>query len=138
MRSKTYSCPTTIVNRRRIVGTGSLTAAMLLTGRVPAFAQIQPKKLDFANILGGPDVGGIAMEFFAKEVTARAKGEVEVVFHGGTLLNKELEIMNAVKSGNVAIGSPAGAAATVYGCSAGALPRQGLRAGLRPHERQDW
>ena len=54
------------------------------------------------------------MEFFAKEVTARSKGEVEVRFHGGTLLTKELEIMNAVKSGNVAIGSPSGAAATVF------------------------
>ncbi|PYM49238.1 MAG: hypothetical protein DME14_08885, partial [Candidatus Rokuibacteriota bacterium] len=36
------------------------------------------------------------------------------VFHGGTLLNKELEIMDAVKSGNVAIGSPSGAASTVF------------------------
>ena len=54
------------------------------------------------------------MELFAKEVTARSKGELDVRFHGGTLLSKELEIMNAVKVGNVAIGSPAGAAATVF------------------------
>ena len=54
------------------------------------------------------------MELFAKEITARGKGEVEVRFHGGTLLAKEMEIMNAVKAGNVAIGSPAGAAATVF------------------------
>jgi len=37
-----------------------------------------------------------------------------VVFHGGTLLGKELEIMDAVKSGNVAMGTPAGAACTVF------------------------
>ena len=35
-------------------------------------------------------------------------------FYGSTLLTKELEIMNAVKSGNIAIGNPAGAAATVF------------------------
>jgi hypothetical protein len=54
------------------------------------------------------------MELFSKLVTERSKGEIEVRFHGGTLLAKELEIMNAVKAGNVAIGSPAGAAATVF------------------------
>jgi tripartite ATP-independent transporter DctP family solute receptor len=35
-------------------------------------------------------------------------------FHGGTLLTKELEIINAVKSGNIAMGDPGGAAATVF------------------------
>jgi len=30
------------------------------------------------------------------------------------LLSKELEIMNAVKAGNIAAGGPAGAAATVF------------------------
>ena len=103
------------LNRRRIVAAGSAgLAAILQTGRAPAYAQAQVKKLDFANILGSPDVGGIAMELFAKEITTRGKGEVEVRFHGGTLLAKEMEIMNAVKAGNVAIGSPAGAAATVF------------------------
>src|SRR5689334_25316995 len=89
-------------------------ASILLTGRAPLYAQTQPKKLDFANILGSPDVGGIGMELFAKEATARSNGELDVRFHGGTLLAKELEVMNAVKSGNIAIGSPAGAAATVF------------------------
>jgi tripartite ATP-independent transporter DctP family solute receptor len=36
------------------------------------------------------------------------------VFHGGTLLGKELEIMDAVKSGNIALGTPVGAACTVF------------------------
>jgi tripartite ATP-independent transporter DctP family solute receptor len=35
-------------------------------------------------------------------------------FHGGTLLTKELEIINAVKAGNIAMGDPGGAAATVF------------------------
>jgi TRAP-type transport system periplasmic protein len=102
-------------SRRRIVAAGSAgMASILLTGRAPLYAQTQPKKLDFANILGSPDVGGIGMELFAKEATARSNGELDVRFHGGTLLAKELEVMNAVKSGNIAIGSPAGAAATVF------------------------
>src|SRR5262245_16929756 len=120
MEERTMAAPRTgssftTVSRRRLVAAGSASmAAILLAGRAPAYAQAQPKKLDFANILGAPDVGGIAMEFFAKEVTARSKGEIELVFHGGTLLTKEMEIMNAVKSRNVAIGSTAGAAATVF------------------------
>lgn len=105
----------TALSRRRIVAAGSAgMAAILLSGRAPVYAQTQPKKLDFANIIPPPDVGAIGMELFAKEVTARSKGELDVRFHGGTLLSKELEIMNAVKVGNVAIGSPAGAAATVF------------------------
>jgi tripartite ATP-independent transporter DctP family solute receptor len=50
----------------------------------------------------------------AEEVTKRSGGAINMVFHGGTLLSKELEIMDAVKSGNVAVGSPAGAACTVF------------------------
>ena len=106
---------TTHLSRRNLVAAASGgMAAILLTGRAPVYAQTQPKKLDFANILGAPDGGGVGMELFAKLATERSKGELDVRFHGGTLLAKELEIMNAVKSGNVAIGSPAGAAATVF------------------------
>jgi tripartite ATP-independent transporter DctP family solute receptor len=50
----------------------------------------------------------------AKEVTERSKGELAMEFHGGTLLTKELEIINAVKAGNIAMGDPGGAAATVF------------------------
>jgi TRAP-type transport system periplasmic protein len=105
---------TRAVTRRGLLQAGAGIASILATGRAPAFAQATPKKLAFANILGPPDVGAIGMELFAKEATARSKGELEVTFHGGTLLAKELEIMNGVKAGNVAIGSPAGAAATVF------------------------
>jgi tripartite ATP-independent transporter DctP family solute receptor len=50
----------------------------------------------------------------AQELGKRSKGALEMEFAGGTLLTKELEIMNAVKAGNVAIGDPAGAAATIF------------------------
>jgi tripartite ATP-independent transporter DctP family solute receptor len=50
----------------------------------------------------------------AKEVNARSKGALEMQFFGKTLIPQELEIMNAVKSGNIQMGNPAGAAATVF------------------------
>ncbi len=103
------------MSRRRILTAGSAgMAAILASGRAPVYAQATAKKMDAALILGAPDVGGIAMEQFAKTVTERSKGEIDMRFHGGTLLAKEMEIMNAVKSGNVAVGSPSGAAATVF------------------------
>ncbi len=82
----------------------------------PAFAQAKPaaKKLDFAYILAPPESGAVAFKWMAEEVTKRSNGTLSMVFHGGTLLNKELEIMDAVKSGNVAIGCPSGAASTVF------------------------
>jgi tripartite ATP-independent transporter DctP family solute receptor len=81
-----------------------------------AFAQAKPaaKKLDFAYILAPPESGAVAFKWMAEEVTKRSDGTLNMVFHGGTLLNKELEIMDAVKSGNVAIGCPSGAASTVF------------------------
>jgi tripartite ATP-independent transporter DctP family solute receptor len=72
------------------------------------------KKLDIAYLLAPPESGAVALKFMAEEVTKRSNGSINMIFHGGTLLNKELEIMDAVKSGNVAIGSPIGAASTVF------------------------
>src|SRR5438128_4604523 len=80
----------------------------------PVLAQAKPQKLDFAYILAPPESGAVAFNWMAEEVTRRSHATLTVVFHGGTLLNKELEIMDAVKSGNVAIGSPSGAASTVF------------------------
>src|SRR5947207_691473 len=80
----------------------------------PVLAQAKPQKLDFAYILAPPESGAVAFKWMAEEVTRRSHATLTVVFHGGTLLNKELEIMDAVKSGNVAIGSPSGAASTVF------------------------
>src|SRR5947207_11890616 len=80
----------------------------------PVLAQAKPQKLDFAYILAPPESGAVAFKWMAEEVTRRSHATLTVVFHGGTLLNKELESMDAVKSGNVAIGSPSGAASTVF------------------------
>ncbi len=102
-------------NRRRfIAGTGAGLAGIIASGRAPAFAQTAAKKLVFAHIVAPPESAAVAFAWMAEEVTKRSKGALEVQFHGGTLLSKELEIMNAVKAGNVAIGNPAGAAATVF------------------------
>jgi tripartite ATP-independent transporter DctP family solute receptor len=100
--------------RRFLRGTAAGLAGILATGRAPAIAQTQAKKLVFAHIVPEPESGAVAFGWFAKEVTARSRGALEINFQGGTLLSKELDIMNAVKAGNVAIGDPAGAAATVF------------------------
>ena len=82
--------------------------------KAPAFAQAQPKKLVFAHVTASPESSAVAFEAMAKEVTERSNGELAMEFHGGTLLTKELEIINAVKAGNIAMGDPGGAAATVF------------------------
>ncbi len=95
----------------------ALVVSLLAAGSgTPVFAQAKPaaKKLDFAYLLAPPESGAVAFKWLADEVTKRSNGALQMVFHGGTLLNKELEIMDAVKSGNVAIGSPSGAASTVF------------------------
>ena len=101
-------------NRRTLLRAGAGMAGILATGRAPAFAQTQPKKLVFAHINAVPESAAVAFDWMAKEVTARSKGALEMQFFGKTLIPQELEIMNAVKSGSVAMGSPAGAAATVF------------------------
>jgi tripartite ATP-independent transporter DctP family solute receptor len=95
----------------------TLIAAVAAAGDVRTVSgQPKPgaKKLDVAYLLAPPESGAIALKFLADEVTKRSNGSINMIFHGGTLLNKELEIMDAVKSGNVAIGSPLGAASTVF------------------------
>jgi tripartite ATP-independent transporter DctP family solute receptor len=88
----------------------------LTASSVPGQSQPKPgaKKLDFAFILAPPESSATGFKWMAEEVTKRSGGNLNMVFHGGTLLSKELEIMDAVKSGNVAVGSPAGAACTVF------------------------
>ncbi|PYM18686.1 MAG: hypothetical protein DMD78_27055 [Candidatus Rokuibacteriota bacterium] len=98
----------------------SVAVALVLTALAvappPAPAQPKPgaRKLDLAHIIPPPESGAIAFKYLADEVTKRSNGALDVRFHGGTLLGKELEIMDAVKSGNVALGAPAGAACTVF------------------------
>jgi len=107
--------------RGRLLGAvaivGLLVAAAALSGsRSPAAGQAKPavKKLDFAHVTAPPESSAVAFKWMAEELTKRSGGALNVVFHGGTLLTKELEIMDAVKSGNVAMGDPGGAACTVF------------------------
>src|SRR5262249_16735586 len=101
-------------NRRGLLRAGAGLAGILATGRAPAFAQTAPKKLVFAHITAVPESAAVAFDWMAKELTARSQGALDVQFFGKTLIPQELEIMNAVKSGSIAMGSPAGAAATVF------------------------
>jgi TRAP-type C4-dicarboxylate transport system substrate-binding protein len=101
-------------NRRTLLRAGAGMAGILATGRAPAFAQTQPKKLVFAHINAVPESAAVAFDWMAREVTAQSKGALEMQFFGKTLIPQEMEVMNAVKSGSVAMGSPAGAAATVF------------------------
>jgi tripartite ATP-independent transporter DctP family solute receptor len=103
----------------RVALTVAIGIAVVASGSSPGVrAQVTPaaapKKLDFAYILPPPESGGTAFKWMAEEVTRRSNGTLQMNFHGGTLLTKELEIMDAVRSGNVAIGSPSGAACTVF------------------------
>jgi tripartite ATP-independent transporter DctP family solute receptor len=99
--------------RRRILQAAGA-AGLLSLAKAPAFAQATPKKLIFAHVTPAPESSAVAFAAMAEEVTKRSNGELEMQFHGGTLLTKELEIINAVKAGNIAMGDPGGAAATVF------------------------
>ncbi len=102
------------MQRRNILrATGGL-ATILATGKAPAFAQAAPKKMQIAAVNPVPESGAIALDWLAKALTERTKGELDVTYHGGTLLNKEIDIINAVKSGNIAFGNPGGASATMF------------------------
>jgi tripartite ATP-independent transporter DctP family solute receptor len=106
---------TVTVGRRRFIAGASAVAGILAAGRAPAFAEnAAPRKLVYAHIVPEPESAAVAFAWMAQELGQRSKGALEMEFAGGTLLTKELEIMNAVKAGNVAIGDPAGAAATIF------------------------
>src|SRR5258708_8201587 len=99
--------------RRRSLVKGGM-AGILATGLAPLVARAEAKKLVMAHLNAVPESAAVAFDWQAKEVRKRSGGELDMQFFGSTLLNKELEIMNAVKSGNIAIGNPGGAAATVF------------------------
>jgi len=101
----------------RYAAAAAVVLGLVLAGSAgpgPSQAQPAPRKLDLVHIIGPPESSAIGFKYMAEEATRRSNGTLNVVFHGGTLLSKELEIMDAVKSGNVAIGSPIGAASTVF------------------------
>jgi tripartite ATP-independent transporter DctP family solute receptor len=89
-------------------------AGIIASGMAPTFARAEVKKLVMAHIVPAPESGAVGFAWQAEEVRKRSGGELDMQFFGGTLLSKELEIMNAVKSGNIQMGDPAGAAATVF------------------------
>jgi TRAP-type transport system periplasmic protein len=101
---------------RTVVSVAVVLTLLVVTGGRPAPGQSKPapRKLDLAHIIAPPESGAIGFKYLADEVTKRSGGSLNVVFHGGTLLGKELEIMDAVKSGNIAMGTPVGAACTVF------------------------
>src|ERR1700759_840708 len=103
-----------IASRRNLLRVSGGLATILATGKAPAFAQAQPKKLQIASVNPVPESGAIALDWLAKALTERSKGELDVTFRGGTLLTKEIDIMNAVKAGNIAMGNPGGASATLF------------------------
>ena len=89
-------------------------AGILALGKPPAFAQTVPKKLVYAHSIPLPESGAVAQDWMCREITQRSNGELLLDFQGGTLLTKEMEVMNAVKAGNIAMGDPAGASGTVF------------------------
>src|SRR5712691_8696679 len=99
--------------RRRSLVKGGM-AGILASGLAPSFARAEAKKLVMAHLNAVPESAAVAFDWQAKEVRERSHGELDMQFFGSTLISKELEIMNAVKSGNIAIGNPGGAAATVF------------------------
>jgi len=99
--------------RRRALVKGGL-AGIIASGLAPTFARAEAKKIVMAHIVPPPESGAVGFAWQAEEVRKRSNGELDMQFFGGTLLSKELEIMNAVKSGNIQMGDPAGAAATVF------------------------
>ena len=100
--------------RRTLLKSAGGLAGILALGKAPAFAQTQPKKLVIAHIVPPPESGAVALKWMAEALTERSKGELTVEFHGGTLMTKEIDILNAVKAGNVSMGTPSGAAATIF------------------------
>jgi tripartite ATP-independent transporter DctP family solute receptor len=109
--SSTFAAPS---RRRLLSGAASGLAGVLALGRAPAFSQTAPKKLVMAHIVAPPESSAVAFAEMADAVNKQASSGLEIEFHAGTLLTKELEVINAVKSGNIAIGDPGGAAATVF------------------------
>jgi tripartite ATP-independent transporter DctP family solute receptor len=86
----------------------SLTLPLVVCGGV----QAAPKVLDLAYV-NNSDLTHNAYEWMSKEIGQRSNGNLQIRYHPGTLLTKEAEIIDAVKSGNIAMGTPVGAASSI-------------------------
>src|SRR3981081_186119 len=93
--------------RRRSLVKGGM-AGILASGLGPTFARAETKKLVMAHLNAVPESAAVAFDWQAQEVRKRSNGELDMQFFGSTLISKELEIMNAVKSGKTPSGNPAG------------------------------
>jgi TRAP-type transport system periplasmic protein len=76
----------------------------------PAKAAV--KVLDLAYNANN-DVTNAGYEWMAKEINQRSQGTLQIRYHAATLMTKEAEIIDAVKSGNIAMGTPVGAASSL-------------------------
>lgn len=93
-------------------GTQPATGSSQPAGQAPKDSKPTAKKLDFAYF-SNQTVSAKVFGWMAEEVTKQSNGELQMTFYPGTLISKELEIIDAVKSGNVAMGSPSGALPSV-------------------------
>jgi tripartite ATP-independent transporter DctP family solute receptor len=85
---------------------------LLIVGNGISRAQAPAKVLDLAYV-NNSDLTHMAYEWMSKEVSQRSNGALQIRYHPGTLLAKEAEIIDAVKSGNIAMGTPVGAASSL-------------------------
>src|SRR5260370_653521 len=100
------------IHRRSLVKGGM--AGILASGLAPSFARAEVKKLVMAHLNALPESAAVAFDWQAQEVRKRSNGALDMQFFGSTLLNKELEIMKPVKSGNIPIGNPPRPPATSF------------------------
>src|SRR5215218_3121055 len=103
-----------ITTRRRFITGASGFAGMMALG-APAIAQSGgPKKMILAHNSVPPERAATVFDWLCKELTTRSNGSWQVEYAGNTIFTKEIDIINAVKAGNIAMGTPVGAAATIF------------------------
>ena len=106
-----HESKTARLNRRTILMGGAALAAGLAA---PAIAQTSAKRVVMASVAPPHEASSVAFTWMAKEINEKSKGALDFQFHPGTLLTKEIEIINAVKTGSIAAGTPSGASATTF------------------------
>src|SRR5205085_11854868 len=89
-------------------------SGILAIRRAAAFSQTAPKKLVMAHIVAPPESSAVAFAEMGDAVNKQAISSFEIECHAGTLLTKELEVINAGKSGNLAYGDACGVSETVF------------------------
>jgi len=98
-------------SRRTVLAGGAGLAAAVAA---PSIARAQAKKLVMASVAPSYEASSVAFTEMAKEITEKTKGALDATFHGATLITKEIEVINAVRTGSIAAGTPSGASATTF------------------------